>query len=115
MHASEATFLLHAISILYARWNQKDGDVAKTEEGLSRNVIKDMNFLESELQKRGTKFLCGNHVTAADTMMGFTIAFVILRQLGTQGKRWPAIEAWIKNCEESDTYKKAVERTGHKV
>lgn len=42
MHAAEAMWALHGIAILYVRWHQKDGTVAKTEEGLSKNVVNGM-------------------------------------------------------------------------
>lgn len=115
IHAAEATYALHAISILYARWNQHEGDVAKTEERMSKNVINDFNYLESEIKKNNGKFLFGDKVTAADTMVHFSVAFILARELGTQGKSWPAVEEFRKACEATDTYKKAVEKTGHKL
>lgn len=39
MHAAEAMWALHGIAILYVRWFQKSGDVAQTEQGLSKNVV----------------------------------------------------------------------------
>ena len=86
MHAAEATWALHALAILYARGNQKDGDVAKTEEGLSRNVIKDMDFLEAELGKSKGKFLLGDYVTAADCMMHFSAVFISDTRIGHKGE-----------------------------
>ena len=115
IHAAEATWALHGISILYARWNQKDGDVKKTEEGMSRNVIKDMNFLESELKKSGGKFLLGDSITAADTMMHFSAVFILARELGVKSKDYPGIERYIKDCEATESYKKAVDKTGHSL
>ena len=115
VHAAEATWALHGISILYARWNQKDGDVAKTEEGMSKNVIKDMDFLESALQNSKGKFLLGDTVTAADSMMQFSAVFILARELGIKGKNYPEVERWIKDCEATESYKKAVQRTGHSL
>ena len=115
MHAAEATWALHALAILYARLNQKDGDVAKTEEGLSRNVIKDMDFLEAELGKSEGKFLLGDSVTAADCMMHFSAVYILARELGTKGKNWPKIEQWVRDCEATETYGKAVQHSGHKL
>ena len=115
VHAAEATWALHAISILYVRWNQKEGDVAKTEAGLSRNVINDMNFLESELKKSSGKFLTGDTVTAADCMMHFSAVFILARELGVKGQKYPEIERYIQDCEATETYQKAVGKTGHQL
>jgi glutathione S-transferase len=57
--------------------------------------------------------LVGDHLTAADTMMGFSIAFILKMGLGTKGKEWPAVNAWLANVESTPAYKKAVEKTGH--
>lgn len=115
MHASEATFLLHGLACLYAKWNQKDGDVAKTLEGLSKNVMKDLDYLESELGKSKGKFLLGDTVSAADIMMHFSARFIIVRELGTHGGKWPKVENWLDECEATASYKKAVEKTGHQL
>lgn len=74
----------------------------------------DLNHLESELSK-SEKFLCGDQVTAADVMMAFSAGFILARQLGTQGKRWEKVEAWVQRCEGTDAYRRAVEKTGHKL
>ena len=115
VHASEGTFALHGLAVLYTRWNQKDGDVAKTEEGVSRNIKKDMEFLESTLKKSKGKFLFGDQVTAADCMMHFSAVFVIARELGVKAGDCPTVEQYIKDCEATESYKKAVEHTGHKL
>ncbi|GIZ43513.1 hypothetical protein CKM354_000673700 [Cercospora kikuchii] len=115
VHASEATFMLHSLACLYARWNQQDGDVSKTIAGLSKNVIKDLDYLQAELDKSGGKFLCGDKLTVADIMMQFSARFILERELGTQGGKWPGIEKWLAECEGTEGYKKAVEKTGHQL
>lgn len=115
VHAAEATWALHGISILYARWNQKDGDVAKTEENMSKNVIKDMDFLEETLKSSGGKWLLGDQLTAADFMMHFSATFILARELGVKGRKYPETERWLKDCEATESYKKAVQKTGHKL
>jgi glutathione S-transferase len=103
VHAAEATFALHALAILYARWNiPKDapkGTVEAAEKGMSVNVQNDMAWLERELAQSSGKFLVGDQPTAADVMMQFSIDFIQARQLGTQGKEWPNITKWKKACE----------------
>lgn len=113
IHAAEATFMLHGLAILYAKWNQKDGDVEKTVAGLSANICKDLDYLEATLKQNGTKFIVGNSVTAADIMMEFSVDFVLVRELGTKGKSWPRINEWLKICHETKSYQDAVRKTGY--
>ena len=115
VHAAEATWALHGISILYARWNQKDGDVEQTEKNMSKNVVNDMDFLEETLNKSSGKWLLGDQLTAADTMMHFSATFILARELGVKGRKYPEIERWLKDCEATDSYKKAVQKTGHSL
>lgn len=115
VHAAEATFALHGLAILYVRWFQKTGNAEETEAGLAGNVQKDMDYLDTELGKSSGKFLVGDSVTAADIMMAFSAQFILARQLGTKGKSWSNIEKWLKACEEAGAYKKAVQKTGHKL
>jgi len=113
IHASEATFMLHALAILYARWNQKSGSVEETEAGLQKNVQKDLEYLETELGKSNGKFLFGDEVTAADVSMHFSVSFILARELGTKGRKWERLEQYVRDCEEVGSYRKAVEKTGY--
>lgn len=115
IHAAEAMWALHGIAILYVRWFQKDGTVAKTEEGLSKNIVNDMNYLEAELSKGRGKFLCGDAVTAADCMMQFSAGFIMARELGVKASSYPKTQQYLQECEATETYKKAVQKTGHKL
>ena len=107
--------MVHGLAVLYAKWNQKGGDVEATIAGLGKNVQKDLDYLEAILGQSKGKFLFGDEPTAADIMMHFSAAFILVRELGTGGKSWPKINEWIKNCEERQAYKKAVQHTGHKL
>ncbi|KAI8937466.1 hypothetical protein NX059_005186 [Plenodomus lindquistii] len=119
VHAAEATFALHSLAILYARWNAPkdvpEGTVEKMEKGMSVNVQNDLSWLETELSLSSGKFLCGDHVTAADIMMQFSADFILARELGTQGKEYPNINKWLEVCKNTDSYKRAVEKSGHKL
>ncbi|SMR52869.1 unnamed protein product [Zymoseptoria tritici ST99CH_1E4] len=115
VHASEATFMLHGLAVLYAKWNQKDGDVEKTVAGLSVNICKDLDYLESELGKSSGKFIVGDSLTAADIMMQFSVDFVLVRELGTKGKSWPTVEKWLEQCKSTPSYQEAVKKTGYKL
>lgn len=117
IHASEATYALHALAILYTRWFGADNAdaAAKIEEGMSVNVGKDMDFLEAELGKSKGRFLVGDNVTAADCMMLFSAQFILARQLGTKGRKWERVDRWIADCENTESYKRAVSKTGHRL
>jgi glutathione S-transferase len=116
VHAAEATFALHGLAILYARWHIIDapnGTIEAAEERMSANVQNDMSWLETELSLSQGTFLCGDHVTAADIMMQFSVAFILARELGTKGKEWPNINKWMEACKNDEAYKRAVKKTGH--
>ena len=118
--AAEGTFMVHGLSVLYARWQmpekgKADGTLDEMEKKLSVNVQKDLDWLEEELKSGNGKYLVGDHLTAADTMVCFSAEFILRRQLGTGGKGWPAIEKWIKHCESEPSYKRAVEKTGYSL
>ncbi|KAF2856470.1 glutathione S-transferase [Plenodomus tracheiphilus IPT5] len=119
VHASEATFVLHALAILYAQWNiPKDvpkGTIETMEKGMSVNVQNDLSWLETELSLSTGNFLRGDHVTAADIMMQFSADFILARGLGTQGKEFPNITKWPEACTSTETYQRAVKKTGHKL
>lgn len=125
IHASEATFLLHALACLYVQWHQHDGDVEKTLQGLSGNVVKDLDYLESHFREQqqeggggGGFIMGGKEPSAADIMMQFSVRFILTRELGTQGVergRWERVERWLELCEGTESYKRAVERTGFRL
>ena len=79
------------------------------------NVQNDMSWLETELSLSSGQFLCGNHVTAADVMMQFSAEFILVREFGTLGKEWPNINKWLEACKKTDSYQRAVKKTGHQL
>lgn len=107
------------------QWHQHDGDVQKTLQGLGGNVVKDLDYLEGHLQKQqqeegggGGFIMGGKNITAADIMMQFSVRFILTRELGTQGVekgRWERVERWLELCEGTESYKRAVERTGFRL
>ncbi|KAH8726834.1 hypothetical protein GQ44DRAFT_612886 [Phaeosphaeriaceae sp. PMI808] len=115
VHAVEATF---ALAILYTRWNIKDvpeGTIAAAEERMSANVQNDLPWLETELSLSQGPFLCGDHVTAADIVMQFSTDLILVRELGTQGKERPNINKRSDACKNTETCKRAVQKTGYKL
>ena len=75
----------------------------------------DLDWLETELSFSSGRFLCGETITAADTMMQFSIDFILVTKLGTQGRTWPTIEKWLEACKESKSYQEAVKKTGYEL
>ena len=75
----------------------------------------DMNYLEAALSNSTGKFLCGNEVTAADCMMEFSAAFIMARELGIKAQSYPKTQQYIHDCEATGSYRKAVQKTGHKL
>jgi len=119
IHAAEGTFLIHCLSITYARWFspqsvKESGDLQKLEDGLAINVQKDLDWISEEIKGH---FLVGDQLTAADVMVAFSIQFIFARGLcgGKTAADWPKIEKWLKGCEGTESYRRAVEKTGHKL
>lgn len=114
MSASEGTFLTHSLAIMYGSEAVPES-AEKLSASLSPQVHRDFDWLESELKKGNGKFLVGDHLTAADTMMVLSIAFILKMGLGTKGKQWPSVNAWLENIESTPTYQRAVKKTGHSL
>lgn len=88
-------------------------------------MVKDLDYLEGYLQKQeegkeeGGRFIMGGkEPSAADIMMQFSVRFILMRELGTKGMergRWERVERWLELCEGTESYKRAVERTGFRL
>lgn len=78
-------------------------------------LASDMNYLEAELSKGKGKFVCGDSVSAADCMLQFSAAFIMGRELGIKASSYPKTQQYLQDCEASETYKKAIQKTGHKL
>lgn len=111
--------MLHALAILYARWNipadAPEGTVEAAEKGMSANVQNDLSWLETELSLSQGRYLCGDDLTAADVMMQFSADFILTRELGTGGKEYVNINKWLEACKKTETYQRAVEKTRYKL
>jgi glutathione S-transferase len=71
--------------------------------------------LEEELKKGGGRFLVGDSVSVADTMMEFTVAFMLKNGLSTKRKSWAAVEKWLGNVQGTEEYKRMVAKTKYKL
>ena len=112
IYAAEGAFMVHCLPTVYVR--RIDATAAEElSPGLAGNVAKDLDWLEVELKMGNGKYLVGDHVTAADIMVAFSIQFIFWLKLGPQDRRWEGIEAWLRNVEAGVTYQRAVAKTGH--
>lgn len=71
--------------------------------------------MENEL--KGKRYLVGDSVSAADTMCLFSVQFIFVRDLngGRTLAEWPGVEKWVRACEGTGTWKRAIEKTGHQM
>lgn len=114
IHAAEGAFMVHCLPTVYIR--RINATVAeKLAPGLAGKVAKDLDWLETELKQGNGRYLVGDHVTAADTMVAFSIQFILSLGLAPKNKKWEHIEAWLGNIESESAYQRAVARTGHKL
>ncbi|EXK77036.1 hypothetical protein FOQG_18245 [Fusarium oxysporum f. sp. raphani 54005] len=118
--ASEGTFLLHALSILYTRMGMpKEAAqyVPELEAKFAPNVCGALEWLEAELKSGPSQgqFLVGTDLTAADIMMGFSIEIIFTMKVGTERQKWPMTNQWLADMMEREAYKKAVEKTGYSL
>ena len=114
IHAAEGAFMVHCLPIVYVR--RIDATAAeKIAPGLAGNVAKDLDWLETELNGGNGRYLVGDHVTAADTMVAFSVQFIFWLKLAPKNRRWEGVEAWLRQVEAGETYQRAVAKTGHRL
>jgi len=123
MSASEGSFLMHGIAIMYARARLPPDHSAAwpaMNKTMSPNMHNNLNWLESTLQEqhsRSSKYLVGDHLTAADIGMHYSLQLIYNRKLGLEGtdQRWVEVEKWMHDMEQEESYKRAVAKTGFKM
>ncbi|KAK4692972.1 glutathione S-transferase, partial [Lecanoromycetidae sp. Uapishka_2] len=114
IHAAEGAFMVHCLPTVYNR--RIDATLAeKLAPGIEQIVAKDLDWLEAELKKGNGRYLVGDHITSADTMVAFSIQFIFRMGLGPNDRRWVGIERWLRNIEGEEGYQRAVARTGYRL
>ncbi|KAI9875077.1 MAG: hypothetical protein M1823_007550, partial [Watsoniomyces obsoletus] len=124
--ASEGSFLMHGIAIMYARARLPQSTPNRSEvwvemnKVMSPNMHNSLDWLENHLasiHSSNGKYLVGDHLTAADINMLFSIQLIYDRRLGLEGtdKEWEHVEQWRREMEAEESYRKCVEKTGFKL
>ena len=114
IHAAEGAFMVHCLPLVYIRRNDATA-AEKLAPSLTKYVAGDLDWLEAELKDGNGKYLVGDHVTAADTMLAFSIQFIFRMRLAPDHRKWERVEAWLKHIEGEESYRRAVKKTGHKL
>ena len=119
LHAAEGTIMTHAIAILYAKWQfpaelaEKYPEAAEEMvQKLTPNVTNDLRWVEKTLNENGG-WLVGGKLTAADIMTEFSVDWLLERELGAKKGDFPTIDRWLDRCHETESWKRAVEKSGH--
>jgi glutathione S-transferase len=47
--------------------------------------------------------------------MQFSAEFIVARELGIHGKEYPNVNKWLDACRETESYQRALKKTGHKI
>lgn len=121
LNASRAiriAFLMEALELPYKLIT---ADRAANGLALAVNVRNSFDWLEGELvaqRDRGSGWLVGDGLTAADVVLQFSVQFIMERKLGVGGRgegRWKEVEAWLGRTEQDDAYRRAVQKTGYSL
>ena len=91
--AAEGAFMIHCLPTVYVRRIHASA-AEKFAPGLAENVAKDLDWLEGELSRGNGIYLVGERVTAADTIVAFSIQFIFWLKLVPQDRKWKGIEPW---------------------
>ena len=114
IHAAEGTLMTHCLPFIYVK--RIDAVAAEgLRPKLASIVGKDLDWLERELELKGGGWLVGDSVSAADTMMAFSVMFIFANGLAPKDGRWRHVEGWIRQVEEREGWREAVRKTGFEL
>ncbi|PWN41932.1 glutathione S-transferase [Ceraceosorus guamensis] len=102
------TLMTHALPIIYVQWFADEGTAKELGPKLGANVVKDLDYVESELVANRSGYLYGNDITAADIAVAFSVEYVLFKQIGTSNQKWHGIDAWLKRLESRPAYQKTL-------
>ena len=114
IHAAEGTMMTHCLPFIYVK--RIDATAAEGLRPKLANIVrKDLDWLEKELDLKGGGWLVGDSVSAADTMMAFSVKFIFANGLAPKDRRWRALEGWLQQVEEREAWREAVRKTGFEL
>jgi glutathione S-transferase len=118
MAASEGTFMMHGIAIMYARARLPQGHKDPWPE--MGNIHNALNWLDGHLKtihEKGGRYLVGESLTAADVNMLFGLQLIYDRKLGLEGneQRWEHVERWMNDMQDEHSWKRCVQKTKFKM
>lgn len=123
VHLAEGTFMVHAYPAFVTK--RLPGNLMASKDIhdfrviTTRKVYQDLDWLEGYIAAAKTAYLVGDHLTAADIMMGFSILSILDRvikdgELAEDGekKEYPSIQRWVDGLVQRKAVKVAFKKTG---
>jgi glutathione S-transferase len=123
MHMAEGTFMVHAYPAFIT--TRLPGNLLTSKDIrdfrviAAQRVYEDLAWLETHLSDAKTMYLVGDHLTAADIMMGFSIQLILERvikdgELSEVGgkKEYPSIQKWVGGLMGRKALRMALKKTG---
>jgi glutathione S-transferase len=125
MHLAEGTFMVHSYPAFVTSrlpGNLKESkDIHDFRIITTKKVYQDLDWLEEYLAEAKTTYLVGDHLTAADIMMGLSVQSILDRvirggKLAEDGKEkeYPSIHKWVDSLLGRKALKMAFKKTGSK-
>ena len=105
--------MMHSLPYFYGLMAGPDAAKA-IKPRTSTNIKKDLDWVEAELENKNGGWLVGQDVTAADTMMAFSIQLIFLYKVPGEDPgvgHWKRIREWLDRINQRDAYRRAVEKT----
>ncbi len=89
-------------------------------EKIAPNMHNSLNWVDNTIkgqQERGSKYLVGHSITAADIAMLFSVQLIYNHRLGLEAmdKRWEYLEKWQADMESTESWRKTLEKTGYRI
>ena len=123
VHLAEGTFMVHAYPAFITKRLPGNLMASKAIHDFrvitARRIYQDLDWLEGHIAAAKTAYLVGDHLTAADIMMGFSIRLILDRvikdgDLAEDGekKEYPSIQRWVDGLVQRKALRVAFKKTG---
>lgn len=123
MHLAEGTFMVHAYPAFIS--SRLSGNLTASKDIhdflkiTAKRIYEDLEWLEGYLAAAKTAYLVGDHLTAADIMMGLSIQSILDRVIkdgklteDDEKKEYPSIQRWVDGLAGRKALKIAFKKTG---